>query len=164
MSYIYTDALYSTPGGNGFYSLSSDNAEIVATNNNTFTAAYNVCGDAYNQADITSTTPLSASVVRPAAAGYTVTIAKYNNGVVVSPNGTTTFTFTISSTAAIPMALLLVPTNSPYPSTSRSTLAVPFSIPAGTLSATTISVDLSAASTDYSDPERRRLYNLGYIG
>ena len=160
MSYIYNNALYSTTGGQGFYSLSSANGEITATNNNTFTTAYNVCGNGYNQADIT----INGTTVR-ATSAYTFTVNKYNNGTLVTPNSSTTYTITVSSTNAIPMALLLNPANAVFNNLPHATLAVAYNIPANTniLGTTSISVDLSAATVDFSDPEKRRLHNLGYL-
>jgi len=159
MSYIYNNALYSTAGGQGFYKLSSANGEITATNNNTFTAAYTVVGNGYNQDSFT----VNGTTVKPTSA-YTFTVFKYNNGVACSPNSTT-YTVTVSSTAAIPMALLLSPAGTPFTGGHRATLAVPYNIPANAngLGTTYVDVDLSAATQDFSDPERRRLVSLGYI-
>ena len=161
MPYIYTDALYSTPGSNGFYSLSSDNAEVVATNNNSFTAAYNVCGNGYNQDSFT----VNGTTVK-ATVPYTFTVYKYNNGVACTPNAST-FTLTVSSTAAIPMALLLNPGVAPFDGggNHHATLAVPYNIPANSnsLTTTSVDVDLSAATVSFSDPEKRRLLTLGYL-
>ena len=156
---IVNNALYSIGTLNGgWYSLNSPGNEIRTTNNNSF-ATYDVCGNGYTLSQITIDS-LSANVTH--VAPWTLTLNKFNNGVTTGDSATT-LSFTISANHALNMSLLLNPAAAVWANSARATLAVPFVVPAGAHTNSSISVDLSAADV-LSDPETRRLVTLGYIG
>lgn len=153
MSNTFQNALYSraAAGDTGFYSLSSDNGKFVTTNNGVF-GDYSVNAIGFNEDDVTiGTNVVALSGNKP----ITITLNKYENGVSTG-DAATTLTIAVSANTPLTFGLIL------GTSALRSTVYVPFTFVSSNGNRT-YSVDLSAASTFFTDPDNRRLHNLGYF-
>jgi hypothetical protein len=153
MSNTFQNALYSraTDGQTGFYSLSSANGTFVTLNNGAF-GDYSVNAIGYDLSDVTIGTGVVAlSGNKP----ITITVNKFENGVSTGDDATT-LTIAVSANTPITFGLIL------GTSALRSTIYVPFDFVSSNGNRT-YSVDLSAASTFFTDPENRRLRVLEYI-
>jgi hypothetical protein len=153
MSNTFQNALYSraTDGQTGFYSLSSTNGTFVTLNNGVF-GSYSVNAIGYNLSDVTIGTGVVAlSGNKP----ITITVNKFENGVSTGDDATT-LTIAVSANTPITFGLIL------GTSALRSTVYVPFNFVSSNGNRT-YSVDLSAASPFFTDPENRRLRVLEYI-
>ena len=145
MATVYSDALYSSTNlgvpSSSYFSLSSSGNELVLAVPGTFNGV-NVVGVAYNLADWSAA---------GATARKTLTIEPYSSGTDVGDN--TTLTTGVSSSGGLTFALILA---------DRRYINLTYT---GATSATTLTyaADLSAATTDVSDPNSRRLFMLGFI-
>jgi hypothetical protein len=153
MSNTFQNALYSraAAGQTGFYSLSSANGTFVSTNNGVF-GSYLVNAVGYNLSDVTVGTGV---VALSGNIPVTITLNKYENGVTTG-DAATTLTIAVSANTTLTFGLILGTTG------ARSTVYVPFNFVSSNGNRT-YSVDLSAASTFFTDPENRRLRVLEYI-
>lgn len=142
MATVYTNALYSPTNlgvpSSSYFTLSSSGNEIVLAVPGTFNGV-NVVGVAYNLADW--------STADAAGARRTLTIQPFSSGVDVGDN--TTLTTGVSSAGGLTFAIILA---------DRSYINLTYS--GATL---TYAADLSAKTTDVSDPNYRRLFLLGMI-
>lgn len=153
MSNTFQNALYSraAAGDTGFYSLSSDNGKFVTVNNGVF-GNYLVNAIGFDESDITIGTGV---VALSGNIPITITVNKFENGVSTG-DAATTLTIAVSANTPLTFGLIL------GTSALRSTVYVPFTFVSSNGNRT-YSVDLSAASTFFTDPDNRRLHNLGYF-
>lgn len=153
MSNTFQNALYSraVAGGTGFYSLSSDNGVFVTTNNGVF-GDYSVNAIGFNEDDVTIGTGV---VALSGDIPITITVNKFENGVSTGDDATT-LTIAVSANTPLTFGLIL------GTSALRSTIYVPFTFVSSNGNRT-YSVDLSAATPFFTDPDNRRLHNLGYF-
>jgi hypothetical protein len=152
MATIYTDALYSATNlgtvASTYFSLSSLNNEVVLVSAGGGTNFSPVVGVAYNSVDLTAgTTTTNSGAISALAVRKTLTISPLSAGV-ASGEAPTTLTVGVSAVSGISLALL-------YANGQASILTYQ-----GTT--TTYTVQASARSSDVSDPNDRRMHNMGY--
>ncbi len=142
MSTVYSNGLYSPTNlgvpSSSYFTLSSSGNELVLAVPGTFNGV-NVVGVAYNLTDW--------AAADAADARKTLTIEPYSGGVDVGDN--TTLTTGVSSGTGLTFALILADRRYINLTYVGSTL--------------TYAADLSASTTDVSDPNYRRLFTLGFI-
>lgn len=146
MATVYTDALYSSTNlgvpSSSYFSLSSSGNELVLAIPGTFDGV-DVVGVAYNLADWAESDT--------AAERVTLTIDSFSSG--ESAGDSTTLTAGVSSVPGLTFALILADRRYITLTYSGATSAAEF----------TYAADLSAATTDVSDPNTRRMFMLGFI-